>query len=46
MHYPGPQAWKRQRLVELGFGVQSYLRLVPVDFETGTAWWELLVATT
>jgi methyltransferase (TIGR00027 family) len=35
---PGPQAWKRQRLVELGFGVPSYLRLVPVDFEAGEAW--------
>src|SRR3954468_15731628 len=32
---PGPQAWKRQRLVDLGFGVPSFLRLVPVDFEAG-----------
>ena len=31
---PGPQAWKRQRLVELGFGIPPWLRLVPVDFET------------
>ena len=30
---PGPQAWKRQRLTELGFGVPDWLRLVPVDFE-------------
>lgn len=30
---PGPQAWKRQRLLELGFGVPEWLRLVPVDFE-------------
>ena len=36
---PGPQAWKRQRLVELGFGIPSFLRLVPVDFEAGDAWW-------
>ncbi len=42
---PGPQSWKRQRLVELGFGVPSFLRLVPVDFEAGDAWWERLVAS-
>jgi methyltransferase (TIGR00027 family) len=29
----GPQAWKRRRLVEEGFGVPAWLRLVPVDFE-------------
>ncbi|HEV7421601.1 MAG TPA: class I SAM-dependent methyltransferase [Mycobacterium sp.] len=40
---PGPQAWKRQRLVELGFGVPASLRLVPVDFET-TSWWDGLLA--
>jgi methyltransferase (TIGR00027 family) len=40
---PGPQAWKRQRLVELGFGVPASLRLVPVDFET-TLWWDGLLA--
>lgn len=40
---PGPQAWKRQRLIELGFGVPSFLRLVPVDFERGDAWLERLV---
>jgi methyltransferase (TIGR00027 family) len=39
---PGPQAWKRQRLVELGLGVPSYLHLVPVDFEAKEAWWERL----
>jgi methyltransferase (TIGR00027 family) len=37
---PGPQAWKRQRLIELGFGVPESLRLVPVDFEAGEAWWD------
>jgi methyltransferase (TIGR00027 family) len=42
---PGPQAWKRQRLVELGLGIPSYLRLVPVDFEAGDAWWERLAAS-
>ena len=40
---PGPQAWKRQRLVDLGLGIPSFLRLVPVDFEAGDAWWEQLV---
>jgi methyltransferase (TIGR00027 family) len=39
---PGPQAWKRQRLVDLGFGTPSFLRLVPVDFEGGDTWWERL----
>ena len=41
---PGPQEWKRRRLVELGFGVPPFLRFVPVDFEAGDAWWERLVA--
>jgi methyltransferase (TIGR00027 family) len=40
---PGPQAWKRQRLIELGFGIPGWLRLVPVDFEAGGSWWERLV---
>jgi len=35
---PGTQAWKRRRLMELGFGVPGWLRLVPVDFEAGTSW--------
>jgi methyltransferase (TIGR00027 family) len=39
---PGPQAWKRQRLIELGFGIPEWLRLVPVDFEAGNSWWERL----
>jgi methyltransferase (TIGR00027 family) len=33
---PGPQAWKRQRLTDLGFNVPEWLRLVPVDFEAGS----------
>ena len=41
---PGPQAWKRQRLVDLGVGIPSFLRFVPVDFEAGHAWWEQLGA--
>jgi methyltransferase (TIGR00027 family) len=38
----GPQAWKRQRLLELGYGVPHWLRLVPVNFETDGAWVERL----
>jgi methyltransferase (TIGR00027 family) len=41
---PGPQAWKRQRLIELGFGVPEWLRLAPVDFEAGASWWDEVVA--
>jgi len=43
---PGPQAWKRQRLKELGFGIPDWLRLVPVDFEASRRlgangdWWQ------
>jgi methyltransferase (TIGR00027 family) len=39
---PGPQAWKRERLIELGFGIPEWLRLVPVDFEADVSWWERL----
>jgi methyltransferase (TIGR00027 family) len=35
---PGPQAWKRERLLELGFGIPEWLRLVPVDFEMDWSW--------
>jgi hypothetical protein len=41
---PGPQQWKRQSLVDLGFGV-PLLRLVPVDFERGDLWLEPLAAS-
>jgi methyltransferase (TIGR00027 family) len=48
---PSPQAWKRQRLLELGFGIPEWLRFVPVDFESGLpaghasgSWWEQLVS--
>src|SRR5947209_7009703 len=41
---PGAQAWKRARLVELGFGVPEWLRLVPVDFEANASWWDQLAA--
>jgi len=41
---PSPQEWKRQRLVELGFGVPTCLKLVPVNFEAGDDWWKQLIA--
>jgi len=40
---PGPQAWKRRRLIELGYGVPERLHFVPVDFEAGESWREKLV---
>src|SRR5919204_219517 len=42
---PGPQAWKRQRLTELGYGIPSFLQFVPVDFEAGASWWERLMSS-
>jgi methyltransferase (TIGR00027 family) len=42
---PGAQAWKRERLVELGFGIPPFLRFVPVDFEAGDPWWDRLAAS-
>jgi methyltransferase (TIGR00027 family) len=41
---PGPQAWKRRRLIELGHGIPDWLRLVPVDFEASESWSEQLAA--
>jgi methyltransferase (TIGR00027 family) len=41
---PGTQAWKRGRLLDLGYPVPDRLRLVPVDFEAGQSWWERLIA--
>jgi len=41
---PGPQAWKRRRLIELGYGIPDWLRLVPVNFEASQSWWEQLAA--
>lgn len=41
---PGTQAWKHRRLLELGYGIPDWLRLVPVDFETGASWWDGLSA--
>lgn len=42
---PAPQQWKHKRLLDLGFGVPSFLQLVPVDFERGEAWLERLAAS-
>jgi len=39
---PDTQTWKKQRLIELGFGIPKYLKLVPVDFEI-SSWWEELI---
>lgn len=41
---PGPQAWKRRRLLETGFGVPAWLRFVPVDFEAARSWRDGLAA--
>lgn len=40
----GPQAWKRRRLIELGFGVPDWLRFIPIDFEAGQSWWNRLIS--
>ena len=40
---PGPQEWKRQGLGGLGYGVADWLRLVPVDFEADSDWWQALL---
>jgi len=42
---PGPQAWKRQRLADIGLGIAPFLRFVPVDFEAGDTWWDRLAAS-
>lgn len=39
---PTTQAWKRRRLVELGFETPEWLRFVPVDFEAETSLWNEL----
>jgi len=41
---PGPQAWKRRRLVELGFGIPDCLCFVAVDFEANESWRDALLA--
>ena len=39
---PGPQAWKRRRLVETGYGLPDGLKFVPVNFEA-QSWWDRLI---
>lgn len=41
---PATQAWKRHRLVALGYGIPDWLHLVPVDFEASEDWLEQLTA--
>lgn len=41
---PAPQAWKRRRLTELGFGIPRWLRFAPVDFEAHDSWWGQLAS--
>ncbi|KYG70021.1 methyltransferase [Bdellovibrio bacteriovorus] len=41
---PGPQAWKKKRLLEKGFEIPESLHFVPVDFEAGESWWDRLLA--
>ncbi len=41
---PGPQKWKRQRLIDVGFGIPEWLHFVPVDFEAGDDWRQQLIA--
>ncbi|VVE18763.1 class I SAM-dependent methyltransferase [Pandoraea fibrosis] len=40
---PGPQRWKHDRLIALGYGVQDWLHFVPVDFEAGQSWRDALL---
>jgi methyltransferase (TIGR00027 family) len=42
---PGAQAWKQQRLIELGFRVPDWLRFVSVDFEAADNWRERLMSS-
>jgi methyltransferase (TIGR00027 family) len=39
---PGPQAWKRERLAALGYGLPDRLKFVPTDFETQHSWLQAL----
>ncbi|MBK7056168.1 MAG: class I SAM-dependent methyltransferase [Leptospiraceae bacterium] len=42
---PGPQAWKKKRLTEIGYSIPDSLHFVPVDFESGQSWWEQLLTS-
>lgn len=39
----GPQNWKCERLMELGYGIPEWLHFVPVDFEVSGEWWQKLI---
>jgi methyltransferase (TIGR00027 family) len=39
---PAAQAWKRQRLTDLGYGIPGWLRFVAVDFEQDNDWYARL----
>ena len=41
---PRMQEWKRRRLIETGYGIPDWLRLVPVDFEAGASWLDAIAA--
>ncbi len=41
---PGPQAWKKKRLSEIGFAATNWPHFVSVDFEAGQSWWEEIIA--
>lgn len=41
---PATQAWKKQRLYEIGLPPPAWLHFVPVDFEKVSAWKDQLVA--
>ena len=40
---PLTQAWKKQRLIELGYKLPDWLHFVPVDFERGKSWQDELI---
>ena len=39
---PGPQTWKKKRLIEEGYLIPDWLHFVPVDFEAKESWWNKL----
>jgi methyltransferase (TIGR00027 family) len=41
---PETQAWKRERIEQVGMAVPPHLRFAPVDFELGESWVEEIVA--
>ena len=37
-------AWKKERLIELGFEIPSWLKFVPMNFENASTLWDQLIA--